>query len=106
MSRRHVTPLRRIEPPPEQQEDESSYRHIPVSPAFSVQATYKSIGKMNPRQWPEDTSENSIEPWSALIDGSMYTVWQQATDTSENAEPSPEDGYEVDAAGTYTGEKK
>ena len=46
MSRRHVTPLRRIEPP--------------------------------------------IEPWSALIDGSMYTVWQQATDTSENAEPTEE----------------
>ena len=45
MSRRHVTPLRRIDPP--------------------------------------------IEPWSVLIDGSMYTVWQQATDTSENAEPTP-----------------
>ena len=62
MRRRHVTPLRRIEPP--------------------------------------------LDPWSSLIDGSMYAAWQQATDTSESADPSPEDGYEVDAAGTYTGENE
>ena len=31
---------------------EPSYNHIPVKPAFSVQATYKFIGKLKPRQFP------------------------------------------------------
>ena len=33
---------------------EPSYNHIPVKPAFSVQATYKFIGKLKPRQFPLD----------------------------------------------------
>ena len=33
---------------------EPSYSHIPVKPAFSVQATYKFIGKLKPRQFPLD----------------------------------------------------
>lgn len=34
--------------------DELSYNHIPLKPAFSVQATYKFIGKLKPRQFPLD----------------------------------------------------
>ena len=33
---------------------EPSYNHIPVKPAFTVQATYKFIGKLKPRQFPLD----------------------------------------------------
>ena len=37
-----------------QSKDELSYNHIPVKPAFTVQATYKFIGKLKPRQFPLD----------------------------------------------------
>jgi hypothetical protein len=33
---------------------EASYNHIPTKQAFSVQATYKFIGKLKPRQFPLD----------------------------------------------------
>lgn len=28
--------------------------HVPIKPAFTVQATYKFIGKLKPRQFPLD----------------------------------------------------
>jgi hypothetical protein len=31
-----------------------SYMHVPVKPVFTVQATYKFIGKLKPRQFPVD----------------------------------------------------
>lgn len=34
--------------------EELSYDHVPVKPAFTVQATYKFIGKLMPRQFPLD----------------------------------------------------
>lgn len=34
--------------------EELSYSHVPAKPAFSVQATYKFIGKLKPRQFPLD----------------------------------------------------
>jgi len=34
--------------------EELSYDHVPVKPAFTVQATYKFIGKLKPRQFPLD----------------------------------------------------
>jgi hypothetical protein len=34
--------------------DEGSYTHVPLKPAFTVQATYKLIGKLKPRQFPFD----------------------------------------------------
>ena len=34
--------------------EELSYNHIPVKTAFSVQATYKFVGKLKPRQFPVD----------------------------------------------------
>jgi hypothetical protein len=34
--------------------DDLSYKHIPVKTAFFVQATYKHIGKLKPRQFPLD----------------------------------------------------
>ena len=33
---------------------EPSYNHIPIKTAFSVQATFKFIGKLKPRQFPLD----------------------------------------------------
>ena len=33
---------------------EPTYNHIPLKPAFTVQATYKFIGKLKPRQFPLD----------------------------------------------------
>ena len=33
---------------------EGSYNHVPLKPAFTVQATYKFIGKLKPRQFPVD----------------------------------------------------
>ena len=37
-----------------QSDAEPSYSHIPTKRAFSVQATYKFIGKLKPRQFPLD----------------------------------------------------
>jgi len=37
-----------------QNSQEPTYNHIPVKPAFTVQATYKFIGKLKPRQFPLD----------------------------------------------------
>ena len=37
-----------------QSRDDGSYSHVPLKPAFSVQATYKFIGKLKPRQFPLD----------------------------------------------------
>ncbi len=34
--------------------DDGSYTHVPLKPAFTVQATYKRIGKLKPRQFPLD----------------------------------------------------
>lgn len=34
--------------------EELSYNHVPAKPTFSVQATYKFIGKLKPRQFPLD----------------------------------------------------
>lgn len=34
--------------------DDGSYKHVPIKPAFTVQATYKLIGKLKPRQFPLD----------------------------------------------------
>jgi hypothetical protein len=34
--------------------DEIPYNHVPAKPAFSVQATYKFIGKLRPRLLPLD----------------------------------------------------
>jgi hypothetical protein len=31
-----------------------SYKHVPLKPAFTVRATYKLIGKLNPRYFPLD----------------------------------------------------
>ena len=33
---------------------EQSYNHVPATRAFAVQATYKFIGKLKPRQFPLD----------------------------------------------------
>ena len=38
----------------ETSELEDNYVSIPLKPAFTVQATYKFIGKMKPRQLPLD----------------------------------------------------
>jgi hypothetical protein len=32
--------------------EDFSYNHIPVKPVFSIQATYRYIGKLKPRQFP------------------------------------------------------
>jgi hypothetical protein len=37
-----------------QKRDDDSYKHVPLKPAFTVQATYKRIGKLKPRQFPLD----------------------------------------------------
>jgi hypothetical protein len=37
-----------------QNSQELPYKHIPVKPAFTVQATYKFIGKLKPRRFPLD----------------------------------------------------
>ena len=37
-----------------QNRDEGSYTHVPLKRAFTVQATYKLIGKLKPRQLPLD----------------------------------------------------
>lgn len=37
-----------------QSTDDGSYKHVPLKPAFTVQATYKHIGKLKPRQFPLD----------------------------------------------------
>lgn len=37
-----------------QNTDDGSYKHVPLKPAFTVQATYKRIGKLKPRQFPLD----------------------------------------------------
>lgn len=37
-----------------QNRDDGSYNHVPLKPAFTVQATYKFIGKLKPRQFPLD----------------------------------------------------
>jgi hypothetical protein len=37
-----------------QNRDDGSYTHVPLKPAFTVQATYKRIGKLKPRQFPLD----------------------------------------------------
>ena len=37
-----------------QSRDDGSYKHVPLKPAFTVQATYKLIGKLKPRQFPLD----------------------------------------------------
>jgi hypothetical protein len=34
--------------------DDLSYNHVPLKPAFSVEATYKFIGKLRPRQFSLD----------------------------------------------------
>jgi hypothetical protein len=34
--------------------DDGSYNHVPLKRAFTVQATYKFIGKLKPRQFPLD----------------------------------------------------
>jgi hypothetical protein len=34
--------------------DEASYSRVPAKPTFSVQVTYKFIGKLKPRQFPLD----------------------------------------------------
>lgn len=34
--------------------DDGSYTHVRLKPAFTVQATYKRIGKLKPRQFPLD----------------------------------------------------
>lgn len=34
--------------------DEGSYKHVPLKPVFTVQATYKRTGKLKPRQFPLD----------------------------------------------------
>jgi len=37
-----------------QNRDDGSYNHVPPKPAFTVQATYKFIGKLKPRRFPLD----------------------------------------------------
>jgi hypothetical protein len=37
-----------------QNRDDGSYKHVPLRPAFTVQATYKHIGKLKPRQFTFD----------------------------------------------------
>lgn len=37
-----------------QNRDDGSYNHVPLKPAFTVQATYKFIGKLKPRRFPLD----------------------------------------------------
>ena len=37
-----------------QNSDDGSYNRVPLKPAFTVQATYKFIGKLKPRQFPLD----------------------------------------------------
>lgn len=37
-----------------QSADDGSYKHVPLKRAFTVQATYKHIGKLKPRQFPLD----------------------------------------------------
>lgn len=37
-----------------QNNQELPYNHVPVKPAFTVQATYKYVGKLKPRRFPLD----------------------------------------------------
>lgn len=37
--------------------DDSTYTHVPLKPAFTVQVTYKHVGKLKPRQFPTDDKE-------------------------------------------------
>lgn len=37
-----------------QNSDDAPYSHVPIKPAFTVQATYKRTGKLKPRQFPLD----------------------------------------------------
>jgi hypothetical protein len=37
-----------------QNRDDGPYTHVPLKHAFTVQATYKLIGKLKPRQFPLD----------------------------------------------------
>lgn len=37
-----------------QNRDDGAYKHVPLKPAFTVQASYKRIGKLKPRQFPLD----------------------------------------------------
>jgi len=34
--------------------DDLYYNHVPTKPAFTVQVTYKRIGKLKPRQFPAE----------------------------------------------------
>ncbi|MGK2925701.1 MAG: hypothetical protein ACSLE2_08765 [Lysobacterales bacterium] len=34
--------------------DEGSYKHVPLKPVFTIQVTYKRIGKLKPRQFRLD----------------------------------------------------
>jgi hypothetical protein len=82
-------------------EEEDGYNRVPLKPAFTVQATYKPIGKMSPRQLPLD--EGELWFW-------VRSVMSQGADIRCDYDQGVHKGYEaysarLDAAAAERAEK-